>query len=152
MQVVCQYNVASLGPRSPVLYKANISNIKHKNSKNSNINSKILKNNKTLEKKDVEDRLKKSGIENNFLYKIKDLINNESTYLNALNNLETALDEHKDSKLKYILEHFLEQFSNYRYKVWMMISVMMESLAIMILFGEKGLEISLRKRLDLAIM
>ncbi|WP_420025299.1 plasmid maintenance protein (plasmid) [Borreliella yangtzensis] len=51
---------------------------------------------------------------------MKDLSNNESTYLNALNNLETALDEHKDSKLKYILEHFLEQFFNYRYKVWIM--------------------------------
>ncbi|WP_418909377.1 plasmid maintenance protein (plasmid) [Borreliella sinica] len=113
-------NTMSPHSPSPVFNKANISNIKYKNSKNSNINSKILKNNKPLEKKDIEDRLKKSGIENNFLYKIKDLSNNESTYLNALNNLETALDEHKDNKLKYVLEHFLEQFSNYRYKVWMM--------------------------------
>lgn len=34
--------------------------------------------------------------------------------------METVLDDHKDVKVKYILEHFLEQFYEYRYKVWMM--------------------------------
>lgn len=34
--------------------------------------------------------------------------------------METVLDDHQDVKVKYILEHFLEQFSEYRYKVWMM--------------------------------
>ncbi|WP_410521832.1 plasmid maintenance protein [Borreliella garinii] len=59
-------------------------------------------------------------IPKDFLYRVKDLSNNESTYKNALNNLETVLDDHKDVKVKYMLEHFLEQFSEYRYKVWMM--------------------------------
>ncbi|WP_330172095.1 hypothetical protein [Borreliella bavariensis] len=27
--------------------------------------------------------------------------------------METVLDDHKDVKVKYILEHFLEQFSEY---------------------------------------
>ncbi|MCD2401787.1 plasmid maintenance protein, partial [Borreliella bissettiae] len=104
----------------PVINKANISNIKYKNSKNSYINSKILKNNINFEKKDVESRLIQRDIPKDFLYRVKDLSNNESTYKNALNNLETVLDDHQDCKVKYILEHFLEQFSEYRYKVWMM--------------------------------
>ncbi|WP_267904018.1 plasmid maintenance protein [Borreliella bavariensis] len=107
--------------RRLLLNKANISNIKYKNSKRIIIlNSKILKNNINFEKKDVESRLIQRDIPKDFLYIVKDLSNNESTYKNALNNLETVLDDHQDVKVKYILEHFLEQFSEYRYKVWMM--------------------------------
>lgn len=114
-------NTMSPHESPPVINKANISNIKYKNSKNSNINSKILKNNLDPEKNNVEDRLIQRDVPKDFLYRIKDLSNNESTYKNALNNLETVLDDHQDVKVKYILEHFLEQFTNcYRYKVWMM--------------------------------
>ncbi|MBB5141731.1 plasmid maintenance protein [Borreliella afzelii] len=113
-------NTMSPHESPPVINKDNISNIKYKNSKNSIYNSKILKNNINFEKKDVESRLIQRDIPKDFLYRVKDLSNNESTYKNALNNLETVLDDHKDVKLKYILEHFLEQFSEYRYKVWMM--------------------------------
>lgn len=114
-------NTMSPHESPPVINKANISNIKYKNSKNSNINSKILKNNLDPEKNNVEDRLIQRDIPKDFLYRVKDLSNNESTYKNALNNLETVLDDHQDVKVKYILEHFLEQFTNcYRYKVWMM--------------------------------
>ncbi|WP_420025380.1 plasmid maintenance protein (plasmid) [Borreliella yangtzensis] len=62
----------------------------------------------------------KRDIPKDFLYQVKDLSNNESTYKNALNNLETVLDDLPNTKVKYILEHFLAQFSEYRYKVWMM--------------------------------
>ncbi len=113
-------NTMSPHESPPVINKANISNIKYKNSKNSYFNSKILKNNINFEKKDVESRLIQRDIPKDFLYRVKDLSNNESTYKNALNNLETVLDDHQDVKVKYILEHFLEQFSEYRYKVWMM--------------------------------
>ncbi|WP_234926700.1 plasmid maintenance protein [Borreliella valaisiana] len=114
-------NTMSLHELPPVINKANISNIKYKNSKNSYVNSKILKNNQNLEKKDVEFILIQRDILKDFLYRVKDLSNNESTYKNALNNLETVLDDHQNTKVKYILEQFLSQFSEYRYKVWMMI-------------------------------
>lgn len=66
-------------------------------------------------------RLINKDIPKDFIDKIKDLSNNEQTYVNALHNLEMALDDNKQSNLKYVLEHFLEQFTNcYRYKVWMM--------------------------------
>ncbi len=113
-------NTMSPHESPPVINKANISNIKYKNSKNSYTNSKILKNNINFGKKDVESRLIQRDIPKDFLYRVKDLSNNESTYKNALNNLETVLDDHQDVKVKYILEHFLEQFSEYRYKIWMM--------------------------------
>ncbi len=60
------------------------------------------------------------NIPKDFLSRIKDLSNNPTTYKNALYNLDKALDEHNESNLKYVLEHFLDQFSIYRYKVWMM--------------------------------
>ncbi|WP_421115320.1 hypothetical protein [Borreliella valaisiana] len=110
-------NIMSPHESPPVINKANISNIKYKNS---NTNSKILKNNQNLEKKDVESRLIQRDIPKDFLYRVKDLSNNQSTYKNAFNNLEAVLDDHQDVKVKYILEHFLDQFSEYRYKVWMM--------------------------------
>ncbi|WP_421136292.1 hypothetical protein QIA36_05385 (plasmid) [Borreliella yangtzensis] len=53
----CRLNTMSPQVASPVINKANISSIKYKNSKNSNINSKVLKNNLDPEKNDVEDRL-----------------------------------------------------------------------------------------------
>ncbi len=101
---------------SHVINKANISNILYKNSCS---NSKIQKNNLNFEKKDIETRLTKRNVPKNFLYRIKDLINNEATYYNDLNNLEVALNEYKDNNLKYVLERFLDQFSKYRYKVCM---------------------------------
>ncbi|SCW43298.1 hypothetical protein SAMN02983004_01096 [Borreliella japonica] len=116
----CRLNTMSPQVVPPVINKAIISNIKYKNSKNSNINSKILKNNLDPEKNNVEDRLIQRDIPKDFLYRVKDLSNNETTYKNALNNLETVLDELPNAKVKYILEHFLAQFSEYRYKVWMM--------------------------------
>uniref|UniRef100_UPI003B228174 plasmid maintenance protein n=1 Tax=Borreliella burgdorferi TaxID=139 RepID=UPI003B228174 len=103
-----------------VFNKANISYSNYKNSKNSLCNSKIQKNNINFEKKDIETKLIERNIPKDFLSRIKDLSNNPTTYKNALYNLDKALDEHKESNLKYVLEHFLDQFSIYRYKVWMM--------------------------------
>ncbi|MCD2401610.1 plasmid maintenance protein [Borreliella bissettiae] len=103
-----------------VFNKANISYSNYKNSKNSLYNSKIQKNNINFEKKDIETKLIERNIPKDFLSRIKDLSNNPTTYRNALYNLDKALDEHKESNLKYVLEHFLDQFSIYRYKVWMM--------------------------------
>lgn len=100
-----------------VFNKANISNINYKNSL---YNSKIQKNNIDFEKKDIETKLTERNVPKDFLSRIKDLSNNPTTYRNALYNLDKALDDHKESKLKYVLEHFLDQFSIYRYKVWMM--------------------------------
>lgn len=117
-------NVASSMSRHsppPVINKANISYSNYKNSKNSIYNSKIQKNNILTEKNNIVTRLINRDIPKDFIDKIKDLSNNEQTYVNALHNLEMALDDNKQSKLKYVLEHFLEQFTNcYRYKVWMM--------------------------------
>lgn len=100
-----RFNANEMSPHRPsvVLNKAYISNI---NNKNSNNNSKILKNNLNFEKKDVETRLTNRNIPKDFLYRIKDLSNNHSTYINALYNLEMALNDHKESNLKYLLEHF----------------------------------------------
>ncbi|WP_419264840.1 plasmid maintenance protein [Borreliella afzelii] len=81
----------------------------------------MQKNNILTEKNNVVTRLINKDIPKDFIDKIKDLSNNEQTYVNALHNLEMALDDNKQSNLKYVLEHFLEQFTNcYRYKVWMM--------------------------------
>ncbi|WP_215536344.1 plasmid maintenance protein [Borreliella bavariensis] len=114
---------SSMSPHSPlpVINKANISISNYKNSKNSIHNLKIQKNNIFTEKKDVVTRLIKRDIPKDFIDKVGDLSNNEQTYVNALHNLEMALDDNKQGKLKYVLEHFLERFTNcYRYKVWMM--------------------------------
>lgn len=98
--------------------KANISNI---HIENSLYNSKIQKKNLNLKKNNLETRLMNRNVQKDFLYRIKELSNNQSTYINALNNLEIALKEHVNYKLEYVLEHFLEQFSNtYKYKIWMM--------------------------------
>ncbi len=71
--------------------------------------------------KNIEKWLIEKGVSNDFLYRVKDLSNNQANYVDSLYNLKYAMNDHKDSKLKYVLEHFLDQFSNkYRYKVWMM--------------------------------
>ncbi|ADQ29902.1 plasmid maintenance protein [Borreliella burgdorferi] len=103
-----------------VFNKATISYSNYKNSKNSLYNSKIQKNNINFEKKDIEVKLIERNVPKDFLSRIKDLSNNPTTYRNSLYNLDKALDEHKESNLKYVLEHFLDQFSVYRHKVWMM--------------------------------
>ncbi|WP_434792938.1 plasmid maintenance protein (plasmid) [Borreliella burgdorferi] len=113
----CRVNKMSYDVSSSVLIKAKLRN---NNYKNSSDNSKILKNNLKFGKNDIETRLTNIGIEKDFLYRIKELSNNDSTYINALFNLEMALNDYKDSNLSYLLQHFLGQFYNYRHKVWMM--------------------------------
>ncbi len=71
-------------------------------------------------KKDIEVKLIERNVSKDFLSRIKDFSNNPITYRNSLYNLDKALDEHKESNLKYVLEQFLDQFSVYRHKVWMM--------------------------------
>ncbi|ETZ17250.1 hypothetical protein BDCR2A_01837, partial [Borrelia duttonii CR2A] len=61
-------------------------------------------------------------ISRNYMQQVKELSNNDSTYVNALLNLETAINEYgKEYDIEDILKHFLKQFGNrYKYKVWMM--------------------------------
>ncbi|WP_241766586.1 plasmid maintenance protein [Borrelia coriaceae] len=58
----------------------------------------------------------------NYVNQIKEYSNNDSTYINALINLETAILEYQSEYyIEDILEHFLKQFDNrYKYKIWMM--------------------------------
>ncbi|WP_024653173.1 plasmid maintenance protein [Borrelia persica] len=115
---------------SDVINKAKISYIKKKNSKE---NSEMLlkkadfygkkKRDCKIMRKDVETRLLSDyKISEKYVKQIRKLSNNDSTYINALLNLERAIIEHGiEYSLEDILEHFLKQFANrYKHKVWMM--------------------------------
>ncbi|WP_038363990.1 plasmid maintenance protein, partial [Borrelia persica] len=74
-------------------------------------------------RKDVETRLLSDyKISKKYVKQIKELSNNDSTYINALLNLEQAIIDYGiEYGLENILEHFLKQFANrYKHKVWMM--------------------------------
>ncbi|WP_210366315.1 plasmid maintenance protein [Borreliella garinii] len=101
--------------------------IKNKESIGKNLKNKVQNRKINLDldygkkQKNIEKWLIEKGVSNDFLYRVKDLSNNQANYVDSLYNLKYAMNDHKDSKLKYVLEHFLDQFSNkYRYKVWMM--------------------------------
>ncbi|WP_025408983.1 plasmid maintenance protein [Borrelia coriaceae] len=105
--------------------KANISN--NKNSKElllkNNDSSKPKKEECRFKRNDVETRLtSEHKISKNYLNQIKEYSNNDATYINALINLETAINEYQgEYYIEDILEHFLKQFGNrYKYKIWMM--------------------------------
>ncbi|UPA17343.1 hypothetical protein bcCo53_001529 (plasmid) [Borrelia coriaceae] len=105
--------------------KANISN--NKNSKKlilkNNDSNKLKKEECKFKRNDVETRLIcEHKISKNYLNQIKEYSNNDATYINALINLETAIDEYQSEYyIEDILEHFLKQFGNrYKYKIWMM--------------------------------
>ncbi|AHH11733.1 Hypothetical protein BCO_0122105, partial (plasmid) [Borrelia coriaceae ATCC 43381] len=105
--------------------KANISN--NKNSKElllkNTDSSKLKKEKYRFKRNDVETRLIcEHKISKNYLKQIKEYSNNAATYINALINLETAIDEYQSEYyIEDILEHFLKQFGNrYKYKIWMM--------------------------------
>ncbi|QFP42512.1 hypothetical protein F9Y90_05270 (plasmid) [Borrelia miyamotoi] len=110
-----------------VINKANISYKTKENSiemlsKKTNPNKQKPKQYK-FEKKDVETRLVSTHkISKNYIKQVKECSNNDSTYINALINLETAIVEYKhEYNIEDILEHFLKQFhSRYRNKIWMM--------------------------------
>ncbi|WEG86397.1 plasmid maintenance protein [Borrelia miyamotoi] len=110
-----------------VINKANISYKTKKNSIGTLSKKTILNNPKPkqykFEKKDVETRLISTHkISKKYLKQVKECSNNDSTYINALINLETAIIEYKrEYNIEDILEHFLKQFNNrYRNKIWMM--------------------------------
>ncbi|UPA17166.1 hypothetical protein bcCo53_001341 (plasmid) [Borrelia coriaceae] len=105
--------------------KANISN--NKNSKEllfkNTDSSKPKKEECRFKRNDVETRLTcEHKISKNYLKQIKEHSNNDATYINALINLETAINEYQgEYYIEDILEHFLKQFGNrYKYKIWMM--------------------------------
>ncbi|AHH11884.1 Hypothetical protein BCO_0122109 (plasmid) [Borrelia coriaceae ATCC 43381] len=105
--------------------KANISN--NKNSKElllkNTDSSKSKKEKYRFKRNDVETRLTcEHKISKNYLKQIKEYSNNDATYINALINLETAINEYQSEYyIEDILEHFLKQFGNrYKYKIWMM--------------------------------
>ncbi|MBW6183206.1 plasmid maintenance protein (plasmid) [Borrelia miyamotoi] len=110
-----------------VINKANISYKTKENSiemlpKKTNPNKQKPKQYK-FEKKDVETRLISSHkISKKYLKQVKECSNNDSTYINALINLETAIIEYKrEYNIEDILKHFLKQFYNrYINKIWMM--------------------------------
>ncbi|WP_024654443.1 plasmid maintenance protein, partial [Borrelia hispanica] len=119
-----------------VINKANISNIKKENSKNSleknSVKNLSCEKPKNVEKKNEKVQFKRIGVKTrlievhkiskNYMQQVKELSNNDSTYINALLNLETAINEYgKEYDIEDILKHFLKQFGNrYKYKVWMM--------------------------------
>ncbi|WP_024652930.1 plasmid maintenance protein [Borrelia persica] len=113
-----------------VINKAKISYIKEKNSKE---NSEMLlkkadfyekkKSKCKITRKDVETRLLSDyKISEKYVKQIKEMSNNDSTYINALLNLEQAITDYGiEYSLEDVLEHFLKQFVNrYKHKVWMM--------------------------------
>ncbi|WP_152520648.1 plasmid maintenance protein, partial [Borrelia persica] len=113
-----------------VINKAKISYKKEKNSKE---NSEMLmkkadfyekkKSDFKIMRKDVVTRLLSDHkISEKYVKQIKEMSNNDSTYINALLNLERAIIDYKtEYSLEDILEHFLKQFANrYKHKVWMM--------------------------------
>ncbi|WP_024653619.1 plasmid maintenance protein, partial [Borrelia persica] len=115
---------------SDVINKANISYKKEKNSKE---NAEMLlkkadfyekkKRNCKIMRKDIVTRLLSDHkISKKYLKQIKEISNNDSTYINALLNLEQAITDYGiEYSLEDILEHFLKQFANrYKHKVWMM--------------------------------
>ncbi|WP_024652904.1 plasmid maintenance protein, partial [Borrelia persica] len=115
---------------SNVINKAKISNIKKENSME---NSEMLlkkadfyekkKRDCKIIRKDVETRLLSDyKISKKYLKQIKERSNNDSTYINALLNLEQAIIDYGiEYNLEDILEHFLKQFANrYKHKIWMM--------------------------------
>ncbi|WP_152520659.1 plasmid maintenance protein, partial [Borrelia persica] len=115
---------------SHVINKANISYKKEKNSKE---NSEMLmkkadfyekkKRNCKIMRKDIQTRLLSDyKISKKYVKQIKEMSNNDSTYINALLNLEQAIIDYRtEYSLEDILEHFLKQFANrYKHKVWMM--------------------------------
>ncbi|WP_241766230.1 plasmid maintenance protein [Borrelia crocidurae] len=122
--------------KSHVFNKANISNINKENSKNSleknSAKSLSCEKPKSAEQKSEKVRFKRIGVKTrlidvhkiskNYMQQVKELSNNDSTYINALLNLETAINEYgKEYDIEDILKHFLKQFGNrYKYKVWMM--------------------------------
>ncbi|WP_028328247.1 plasmid maintenance protein [Borrelia coriaceae] len=85
--------------------------------------SKPKKEECRFKRNDVETRLTcEHKISKNYLKQIKEHSNNDATYINALINLETAINEYQgEYYIEDILEHFLKQFGNrYKYKIWMM--------------------------------
>ncbi|WP_231439816.1 plasmid maintenance protein [Borrelia duttonii] len=114
-----------------VINKANISNINKKNSKNS-LEKNSAKSLSSEKQKSEKVQFKRIGVKTrlidvhkisrNYMQQVKELSNNDSTYVNALLNLETAINEYgKEYDIEDILKHFLKQFGNrYKYKVWMM--------------------------------
>ncbi|QFP42556.1 hypothetical protein F9Y90_05530 (plasmid) [Borrelia miyamotoi] len=58
-------------------------------------------------------------ISKKYLKQVKECSNNNSTYINSLINLETAIVEYKhEYNIEDILEHFLKKFYNrYRNKI-----------------------------------
>ncbi|AHH07682.1 Hypothetical protein BCD_1616 (plasmid) [Borrelia crocidurae DOU] len=116
--------------------KANISNINKENSKNSleknSVKSLSCKKPKSVEQKNEKVQFKRIDVKTrlidvhkiskNYIQQVKGLSNNDSTYINALLNLEMAINEYgKEYDIEDILKHFLKQFGNrYKYKVWMM--------------------------------
>ncbi|WP_234932160.1 plasmid maintenance protein, partial [Borreliella garinii] len=111
-------NIISAHTISAQYNKANIGNI---NIKNSILNSKTQKLKSNFKKNNLENSLMERNVPENFLHRVKGMSNNQTTYINALYNLETALKEYTQYELVDVLEHFFEQFSSkYKYKVWMM--------------------------------
>ncbi|QMU99844.1 hypothetical protein F0310_05370, partial (plasmid) [Borrelia sp. A-FGy1] len=71
----------------------------------------------------VEERLvSKHHVAKNYMQLVRDNSNNNATYINALLNLETALNCYaKIYKRDEITKHFLNEFtSKYKNKIWMM--------------------------------
>ncbi|WP_346313335.1 plasmid maintenance protein [Borrelia miyamotoi] len=120
-------NVMSHVKKSHVINKANISYKIKENSKEM-LSTRIDSSNKKtrqykLKKKDVETRLVFSHkISKEYLKQVKEYSNNDSTYINALLNLEVAIIEYRgEYNIEDMLEHFLKQFrSRYKNKIWMM--------------------------------
>ncbi|WKC58518.1 plasmid maintenance protein [Borrelia sp. P9F1] len=66
--------------------------------------------------------ISKYKISSVYIEKIMKISPNETTYINALLNLETAIKQYLgEYKIEHITAHFKEQFKNkYRNKIWMM--------------------------------
>ncbi|ACH93957.1 uncharacterized conserved protein, partial (plasmid) [Borrelia duttonii Ly] len=119
-----------------VINKANISNVNKENSKNflekNSAKSLSCEKPKSGKQKSEKVQFKRIGVKTrlidvhkisrNYMQQVKELSNNDSTYINALLNLETAINEYgKEYDIEDILKHFIKQFGNrYKYKVWMM--------------------------------
>ncbi|MGF7101853.1 plasmid maintenance protein [Borreliella kurtenbachii] len=122
--------------------KNNIRNIKSKSSiadesiaavipkgiKDTNkIKNSVERNNKKINKipykEFITNRLVKTHkIEKLQIAKILKISNNETTYVNALRNLKSAIEKYKEEyEIKDISNHFIKEFKNkYSKKIWMM--------------------------------
>ncbi|QMU99707.1 hypothetical protein F0310_04650 (plasmid) [Borrelia sp. A-FGy1] len=104
------------------LFKLDNNYIHKKNSKEIPLD-KVEKKRKTKIRNGVEERLiNKQKISKKYVQIIKKNSNNDTTYTNALLNLETALcDYTKEYNKEDITRHFTDEFlKKYKNKIWMM--------------------------------